>query len=97
MLQHLPEDWRDIARHYHVFTERDASLLKIQPASEIDGAAESEALQALLDDAGAEEFVAGHLDDVLATTRTRGPQESEDRAGESMGRYLYAVAYDANW
>ena len=53
-------------------------------------------MEALLNDAGAEDFVVGHLDDLIATARTQGDEHIAADA-KSLGRLLYEVAYGDNW
>ncbi len=96
LLLHLPEDWRPIALRYHVFTDSYASLLKIPNERELNEEVRFEAMEALLNDAGAEDFVVGHLDDLIATARTQGDEHIAADA-KSLGRLLYEVAYGDNW
>jgi tartrate-resistant acid phosphatase type 5 len=82
LVQRLPNDWRPVAIRYRLFSGSEASFLK---ASDDD--IRFAALFRLARMAGAEEFVAAHLDQELASNR--------------LNKYridlLDAVAYSENW
>jgi hypothetical protein len=96
LLSHLPEDWRPIALRYHVFTDSFGSLLKIPEPRALDEEVRFETMQRLLNNAGAEDFVAAHLDEMMATARSEGEKETAN-AAKFLGRLLYGVAYGENW
>src|SRR5580658_754044 len=96
LLSHLPADWRPIALRYHVLTDSFQALLKIPDASELDDAVRVETMQRLIDEAGAEEFVVAHLDEIIAATRSEGDEQAAVEAKFLTG-FLYQVAEGDHW
>jgi len=93
LLQHLPENWRPIARRYRIFNGSFAPLLQIKGESEMDDVVREEAMQRLIVSEGAENFVVAHLDDVLASASIANSRQE----GRVLGPLLFDIAYSDNW